>query len=137
MIVFDRAYNDYHQFAVWSQRQVFFVTRLKKSAVYRVIEVNRVHYRKKGQAKVLRDEIVEPGYHPENENAIRIQVWCTLIARLLMTVIQKIAQTRKTFSVVIALVSRIEVIILLIFPSNSFSANNQLSISSEVEFTFV
>jgi len=138
--------------------------------------VNRKHYRKKGQAKVLCDEIIELGYYPEdengkrqmkttrqlrlrkvcyqdeqnryyefltnsfditaeevaflykkrwgiellfkkmkqnfqlhyfygeNENAIRTQVWCTLIAQLLLTVIQKIAQTKKAFSVVAALV---------------------------------
>ena len=176
MIVFDKAYNYYHQFALWTQKQVFFVTRLKKNAVYIVIEINRVHYRKKGKAKVLRDEIVELEYHPEgsngkrqmkvtkrlrlrkvcyqdeknryyefltnnfeitaeevaflykkrwgiellfkkmkqnfqlhyfygeNENAIRTQVWCTLIAQLLLTVIQKIAQTKKAFSVVASLV---------------------------------
>jgi hypothetical protein len=176
MIVFDRAYNYYHQFAIWTQKQVFFVTRLKTNAVYTVIEVMRVHYRKKGIAKVLRDEIIEMEYHPEdetgkrqmkvlkqlrlrkvcyqdeqnryyefltnsfeipaeevaflykkrwgiellfkkmkqnfqlhyfygeNENAIRTQVWCTLIAQLLLTVIQKIAQTKKAFSVVAALV---------------------------------
>ena len=46
---------------------MFFVTRLKKNAVYTVIEINRVHYRKKGKAKVLRDEIIEMEYHPENE----------------------------------------------------------------------
>lgn len=176
MIVFDKAYNYYHQFAIWTQKQVFFVTRLKTNAVYTVIEINRVHYRKKGKAKVLRDEIIEMEYHPEdetgkrqmkvlkqlrlrkvcyqdeknryyefltnsfeitaeevaflykkrwgiellfkkmkqnfqlhyfygeNENAIRTQVWCTLIAQLLLTVIQKIAQTKKAFSVVAALV---------------------------------
>ena len=176
MIVFDKAYNYYHQFAIWTQKQVFFVTRLKTNAVYIVIEINRVHYRKKGKAKVLRDEIIEMEYYPEdetgkrqmkvlkqlrlrkvcyqdeknryyefltnsfeitaeevaflykkrwgiellfkkmkqnfqlhyfygeNENAIRTQVWCTLIAQLLSTVIQKIAQTKKAFSVVAALV---------------------------------
>jgi adenylate cyclase class IV len=176
MIVFDKAYNYYHQFAIWTQRQVFFVTRLKTNAVYTVLEINRVHYRKKEVAKVLRDEIIELEYHPEdatgkrqmkilktlrlrkvcyqdeqnryyefltnnfeitaeevaflykkrwgiellfkkmkqnfqlhyfygeNENAIRTQVWCTLIAQLLLTVIQKLAQTKKAFSVVAALV---------------------------------
>jgi hypothetical protein len=39
-------------------------------------------------------------FYGENENAIRTQVWCTLIAQLLMTVIQKMAQTKKAFSVV-------------------------------------
>ena len=184
MIVFDKAYNYYHQFALWTTQQVYFVTRLKKNAVYEIIEVKRTHYRKKGQAKVLRDEIIELTYHPEdengkrqmnvfrkirlrkvcyqdeknryfefltnnfditaeevaflykkrwgiellfkkmkqnfqlhyfygeNENAIRTQVWCTLIAQLLMTVIQKIAQTKKAFSVVASLV-RIHLISML------------------------
>jgi hypothetical protein len=184
MIVFDRAYNNYNQFALWSTQQVFFVTRLKKDALYTVMELNRRGYRKKGQAKVLRDEIIELEYNPvdenrkrqtkvtkhlrlrkvcyqdeqnryyefltnnfaitaeevaflykkrwsiellfkkmkqnfqlhyfygENENAIRTQVWCTLIAQLLLTVIQKIAQTKKAFSVVASLV-RIHLISML------------------------
>ena len=184
MVVFDKAYNYYHQFALWTQNQVYFVSRLKTNAVYTVIEVNRVYYRKSGQEKVLRDEIIELEYHPEdetgkkqtkitkklrlrkvcyqdernryyefltnnfeisaeevaflykkrwgieilfkkmkqnfqlhyfygeNENAIRTQVWCTLIAQLLLTVIQRIAQTKKAFSVVASLV-RIHLISML------------------------
>ncbi len=176
MLVFDKAYNYYHQFALWTQKQVYFVTRLRKNAVYRVVETKRTHYRKKGQAKVLKDEIIELDYHPEDENgkrnlketrtmrlrkvcyqdeqnryyefltnnfditaeevaflykkrwgiellfkkmkqnfqlhyfygenvnAIYTQVWCTLIAQLLLTVIQKISQAKKAFSVVAALV---------------------------------
>jgi len=176
MIVFDKAYNYYHQFALWTTQQVYFVTRMKKNAVYTVIEVKRSHYRKKGQAKVLKDEMIELEYHPEtedgkqdmktklkmklrkvsyqdeqnryydfltnnfdieaedvaflykkrwgieilfkrmkqnfqlhyfygeNENAIYTQVWCTLIAQLLLTVTQKIAQVKKAFSVVASLV---------------------------------
>ncbi|MDT8309724.1 MAG: transposase, partial [Bacteroidales bacterium] len=38
-------------------------------------------------------------FYGENENAIRTQVWCTLIAQLLLTVVQKIAKTKKAFSV--------------------------------------
>jgi len=68
MIVFDKAYNYYHQFALWTQKEVYFVTRMKKNAVYTVKEVKRTHYRKKDQAKVLRDEIIELEYHPEDEN---------------------------------------------------------------------
>jgi hypothetical protein len=184
MIVFDKAYNYYHQFALWTGQQVYFVTRMKKNAVYTVKEVKRAHYRKKGQSKVLRDEIIELEYHPEkedgkqdlktklkmrlrkvsyqdeqnryydfltnnfdieaedvaflykkrwgieilfkkmkqnfqlhyfygeNENAIYTQVWCTLIAQLLLTVTQKIAQAKKAFSVVASLV-RIHLISML------------------------
>ena len=184
MIVFDRAYNYYHQFALWTNQQVYFVTRLKKNTVYTVIEVLRSHYRKKGQAKVLSDEIIELEYHPEdgngkkqtnitktirlrkvcyqdeknryyefltnnyeitaeevaflykkrwgieimfkkmkqnfqlhyfygeNINAIYTQVWCTLIAQLLLTVLQKMAKVKKAFSVVASLV-RIHLISML------------------------
>jgi hypothetical protein len=184
MIVFDRAYNYYQQFALWSDQQVYFVTRLKKNAVYTVVKVQRSHYRKKGKAKVLRDEIIEIEYSPEDEtgkkqtkftktirlrkvcyqdeknryyefltnnfeitaeevaflykkrwgieilfkkmkqnfqlhyfygeniNAIYTQVWCTLIAQLLLTVIQKMADVKKAFSVVASLV-RIHLISML------------------------
>jgi hypothetical protein len=184
MVVFDRAYNYYHQFALWTQKNVFFVTRIKKNAVYKVIEVLRQHQKEKGKAMVIREEIIELEYYPEsengkkqlknkktlrlkkvcyqdeqnryfefitnsmdstaeevaflykkrwgiellfkkmkqnfqlhyfygeNENAIRTQVWCTLIAQLLMTVIQKMAKTKKAFSIVATLV-RIHLISLL------------------------
>jgi hypothetical protein len=184
MVVFDRAYNYYHQFALWTNQQVYFVTRLKKNAVYTLVEVHCKHYRKKGQAKVLSDEIIELEYNPEDEtgkkqtkiiktirlrkvcyqdeknryyefltnnfeitaeevaflykkrwgieimfkkmkqnfqlhyfygenvNAIYTQVWCTLIAQLLLTVIQKMANVKKAFSVVASLV-RIHLISML------------------------
>ncbi|MBU8893101.1 MAG: IS4 family transposase [Bacteroidales bacterium] len=184
MIVFDKAYNYYHQFALWTKQEVYFVTRLKKNAVYTVIETHKKGYRKKDVAKVLEDQTIELEYFPEdesgkrqtknkqkiklrkvsyqdeknryfefltnnfeipdeevaflykkrwgiellfkkmkqnfqlhyfygeNENAIRTQIWCTLIAQLLMTVIQKKAETKKAFSVVATLV-RIHLISML------------------------
>lgn len=184
MVVFDRAYNDYHQFALWTSNCVYFVTRIKKNAVYTVVKVLREHKKEHGKAMVLREEIIEIEYAPEdgngkkqpkekrtlrlkkvcyqdeknryyefisnsmdstaeeiaflykkrwgiellfkkmkqnfqlhyfygeNENAIRTQVWCTLIAQLLLTVIQKMAQTKKAFSVVASLI-RIHLISLL------------------------
>jgi hypothetical protein len=201
MIVFDKAYNYYHQFVLWTTQQVYFVTRMKKNAVYTVKEVKRTHYRKKGQAKVLRDEIIELEYHPENEdgkqdlktklkmrlrkvsyqdeqnryydfltnnfdieaedvaflykkrwgieilfkkmkqnfqlhyfygeneNAIYTQVWCTLIAQLLLTVTQKIAQVKKAFSVVASLV-RIHLISMLDVNELLRSTNRRLKSKS-------
>jgi hypothetical protein len=199
MVVFDKAYNYYHQFALWSQNEVYFVTRLRKNAVYVVKETLREHYRKHGQARVLRDEIIELEYHPElkngkqnmkvkntvqlrkvsyqdeqnryyefltnsfdidaeevaflykkrwgieilfkkmkqnfqlhyfygeNVNAIYTQVWCTLIAQLLLTVTQKIAQAKKAFSVVASLV-RIHLISLLDVNDLLRSTNREYSI---------
>jgi len=184
MVVFDRAYNYYHQFAIWTKDNVFFVTRLKRNAVYTVVEELRKDQRQKGKAMVLSEEIIEIEYTPEypsgskrknkkqtirlkkvcyqdeknryfeflsnsmdssaeeiaflykkrwgiellfkkmkqnfqlhyfygeSVNAIYTQVWCTLIAQLLLTVVQKIAQTKKAFSIVASLV-RIHLISLL------------------------
>lgn len=51
-------------------------------------------------------------FYGENENAIRTQIWCTLIAQLLLTVLQKIADTRKAFSTIATLL-RIHLISML------------------------
>ena len=184
MVVFDKAYNYYNQFAIWTSIHVYFVTRLKKNAVYTVIEVIKTEKKKQGKAMVLKEEIIEIEYIPEdkngkklkggkmklrlkkvcyqdeknryyeflsnnmdisaeeiaflykkrwgiellfkkmkqnfqlhyfygeNVNAIYTQVWCTLIAQLLLTVIQKMAMTKKAFSIVASLI-RIHLISLL------------------------
>lgn len=200
MVVFDRAYNYYHQFALWTEQKIFFVTRQKSNAVYRVIETKREHKKQKDKAMVLLEEIIDLEYIPENtegkrqngkrkhqtlrrvcyqdeqnrqyvfltnaleitveevaflykkrwgiellfkkmkqnfqlhffygenENAIRTQVWCTLIAQLLMTVLQKKANTQKAFSVVAALVrihliSLLDVYVLLKATKRNFEKN--------------
>jgi len=51
-------------------------------------------------------------FYGENENAIRTQVWCTLIAQLLLTVLQKKADVKKAFSTVATLV-RIHLVSML------------------------
>ena len=51
-------------------------------------------------------------FYGENENAIRTQVWCTLIAQLLLTVLQKKAKVKKAFSTVATLI-RIHLVSLL------------------------
>jgi IS4 transposase len=51
-------------------------------------------------------------FYGENVNSIYTQVWCTLIAQLLLTVIQKMANVKKAFSVVASLV-RIHLISML------------------------
>ena len=67
-------------------------------------------------------------FYGENENAIRTQVWCTLIAQLLLTVIQKKIGTKKAFSAVatlikIHLISMLDVIELLKSNLRSWSKN--------------
>jgi len=52
IIVDDRAYNDYRMFGRWTDKGVFFVTRMKDNAKYRVVKRRKVPAR----SNVLRDE---------------------------------------------------------------------------------
>ena len=48
-IVFDKAYNIYNQFAKWNKENIYFVTRIKDNAIYRVnkILINRTIQKKR------------------------------------------------------------------------------------------
>lgn len=54
IIVMDRAYNHYQQFADWIAQGIFFVTRMKENAVYEIIEQRAVPQNR----NILSDEIV-------------------------------------------------------------------------------
>jgi len=176
MLVFDKAYNYYLQFAKWTEKKIYFVTRQKTNALCRIIETVMEKELQNWSVGVNKEEIIEVSYkenkeekqvklrriyycdeknlqyvfitnnfeitaeevafiykkrwqiellfkkmkqnfqlhyfYGENENAIRTQVWCTLIAQLLLTVIQKMANVKKAFSTVATLV-RIHLISLL------------------------
>src|SRR5580698_3236200 len=176
MLVFDKAYNYYQQFATWTEQRIYFVTRQKSNAVYNVLETIYEVVLAKNQAGVLKEEIIEVIYkqnkqecilklrricyqdeqnrqyvficnnfiitaeeialiykkrwgiellfkkmkqnfqlhyfYGENENAIRTQVWCTLIAQLLLTVLQKKTNVAKAFSTIATLI-RIHLISML------------------------
>ncbi len=176
MLVFDKAYNFYKQFAKWTKENIYFVTRQKKNAVCEILETIIDKEFTEGEPEVYKEEIIEFTYNEnkekkklklrrvyycdekkrhfvfitnnfdisalevafiykkrwqiellfkkmkqnfqlhyfygENENAIRTQVWCTLIAQLLLTVLQKMADVKKAFSTVATLV-RIHLISML------------------------
>jgi hypothetical protein len=164
MVVFDKAYNDYKLFAQWTLSKIWFVTRMKTNAVYKVVKTYYNKTVKEGTCGVLKEEWVQLFYkqnkeekvllvrrieyqdeknrkfvfisnnfeitveeialiyklrwqiellfkkmkqnfqlhyfYGESENAIRIQLWCTLIAQLLLTVIQKKVKAKKAFSTI-------------------------------------
>jgi hypothetical protein len=43
-------------------------------------------------------------FYSESENGIKTQVWCTLVAHLLITVIKRLSESQKAFSTVVALI---------------------------------
>jgi hypothetical protein len=183
MIVFDKAYNYYLQFARWTEARVNFVCRLKDNAKYEVqgealfeknlgkdefgvYKVEHIHIgysqtvevnvegkkkAKKGKQKKtlclrlvfykddqgrkykfitnnwdISDEEVALIYkcrwsiettfkklkqnfqltyfYSDTENGIKTQVWCTLIAYLLLLVVQTITESQKALSTIAALI---------------------------------
>lgn len=168
-LVFDKAYNVYHQFAKWSAQEVWFVTRMKDNADYHVTKVLVDRTRKKNTIGVIKEQLVtvavkqagvevqrlklrrityktEEGrvyvfitnsfslsatqiaiiyknrwmiellfkqikqnfplryFWGESKNAIKMQVYCVLIAQLMMVVIRKKAATKKSFANMITVI---------------------------------
>jgi len=161
MIVFERAYNEYLQFALWTQQKINFVCRLKSSAVYDVQEVIFSQNLAKDQSGILKEEHIHLKYkedktekclclrkvtfrdekkrmyefitnnfeiskeevcylyklrwniellfkklkqnfqlhyfYSETENGIKTQIWCTLIAQLLLHVLRVKTESKKPF----------------------------------------
>lgn len=168
MLVFDKAYNHYLQFAKWTEAGVNFVCRLKDNAKaqyqdvmfekelskeeYGVFKVEHIHleYKEGKQVKTLCLRLVrykdEQGrkykfitnnweitaeevaliykfrwtielsfkklkqnfqlhfFYSETENGIKTQIWCTLIAHLLLNVIRVLNESKKAFSTIAALI---------------------------------
>jgi len=183
MIVFDRAYNCYLQYAKWTKGEVNFVGRLKKDAAYKVqgkpmykktlgadehgvFKVEHIHLEYTELVEVKPDRLVKEAYisqtktlclrlvhykdesgrtyefitnnwdispeevalcykyrwtiettfkklkqnfqltyfYSETENGIKTQIWCTLIAYLLLQVIQIRSESNKAFSTIAALI---------------------------------
>jgi len=156
MLVFDKAYNYYRQFADWTEEGVYFVCRLKDNAKaevqevlfekllekdeYGVYRIEHIHlkYKKEKQQKTLCLRLVyyrdEQGrkykfitnnwditaeevafkkikqnfqlhfFYSDTENGIKTQIWCTLIAHLLLNVIRVLSKSKKAFSTVAALI---------------------------------
>jgi hypothetical protein len=62
MVVFDKAYNQYSQFAKWSEKEVWFVTRMKKNAVRDVQNVMLEKSLSKDEFAVIGDEHIHLFY---------------------------------------------------------------------------
>ena len=75
IVVMDRAYNDFSLFGRWTSEGIFFVTRMKESTAYAVVEKNDVPQNR----NVLSDEVVElvsPGADTKCPYPLRrVAVW--------------------------------------------------------------
>lgn len=75
ILAIDMGYTDYDLFAKWILEGIFFVTRQKSNAAYRVIEENRVPQNR----NILKDQIIEFTGHQARKDCPhrlrRIEVW--------------------------------------------------------------
>jgi len=75
IVAMDRAYNDYKQFARWTEAGIYFVTRMKDNAIYNVVDEQQVPLHR----NVLSDEIILlTGVQAQNKcphRLRRIVVW--------------------------------------------------------------
>ena len=67
MIVFDRAYNHYLQFAKWTQQQINFVCRLKTNPAYHVVEEIYDQELQKNGPCVLKEEHIHLKYKEDQK----------------------------------------------------------------------
>ena len=168
-LVFDKAYNVYHQFAKWTAQKIWFVTRMKDNAHFHVTKVLVDKTKRKTGKGVLKEQYItvavkqgelvtqrlklrritfktEDGktyvfitnnftlpasqvaiiyknrwmiellfkqikqnfplryFWGESSNAIKMQVYCVLIAQLLMVILRKKAATKKSFANMITVI---------------------------------
>jgi Transposase DDE domain/Domain of unknown function (DUF4372) len=162
ILVFDKGYNDYKQYQRFSNEKITWVTRVRESAVYEVIEALEVSQWHKSRG-ITRDTVIVLGHDHHNnntrvnarlinfkdprtgnklsfitnntqlasttitsiykqrwqietlfkrlkqnyplkyflgdsQNAIKIQIWCSLIADLLVKIVKSVAAKKWSFS---------------------------------------
>ena len=188
-IVFDKGYNPFRQFARWTNKKIWFVTRMREHAVFHVTKVIKDTSRRKKSTGILKEQYITVPYKDEqkeslrlklrritfkaedgktyifmtnnfslpadqialiyknrwmiellfkqikqnfplryfwgaSENAIKTQVYCVLIAQVLMVVIRKKAATKKSFANMITVIRLhlMSYVDLLAFIKDSYSA---------------
>lgn len=67
--VFDRAYLDHEEFDKYCNSDIFFVTRLKKNAVFKIVEV---HSMKEGSAALSDKTVILGSHNARMKNPVRI-----------------------------------------------------------------
>lgn len=71
VVVFDRGYNDYKDFVSYCKKKIYFITRLKKNANYRVIKNRDVSKYK----NILSDQIIEfRGFYSKQNCPVKLRV---------------------------------------------------------------
>ncbi len=73
-IVFDKAYNLYHQFDKWTKQKIWFVTRMKDNAVYHVTKVLLDHTKRKTPKGIVKEQLITMGYKNIEGQVVRVKL---------------------------------------------------------------
>ncbi len=73
-IVFDKAYNLYSQFAKWTNKKIWFVSRMKDNAVYHVTKVITDNTKKKNAKGILKEQYITIGYKNIRGEVLRLKL---------------------------------------------------------------
>jgi len=73
-IVFDKAYNYYMQFARWTNKNIWFVTRMKDNTVYQVTKILSDKTRRKNAKRVIKEEHILLTYKDHQGNKQKIEL---------------------------------------------------------------
>jgi hypothetical protein len=73
-VVFDKAYNHYRQYAYWTGKQIWFVTRMKDNAVFHVTKVITDKTRRKKAKGVIREQYITIGYKDADKQPRRLSL---------------------------------------------------------------
>lgn len=68
MVVFDKAYNHYKLFAKWTEKQIWFVTRMKDNALFEVVETISENTFAEKVAGVLKEELILLSYKENKQD---------------------------------------------------------------------
>jgi hypothetical protein len=73
-LVFNKAYNVYHQFSKWTTQKIWFVTRMKDNADFHVTKVLVDKTKKKNAKGVLKEQYITAGVKQNRKVAERLKL---------------------------------------------------------------
>jgi hypothetical protein len=104
--LFDKAYNNYGLFAKWNAQDTYFLTNLFDLPAEQIALL----YKKRWEIELLFKKIKQnfplQYFYGDNQNAIQIQIWITLIALLLISFMKRQLTKAWSFSNLVSLLQK-------------------------------
>ena len=106
ILAIDRAYIDYSVFQRFTEQHITHVTKMKKNLTYKVLSSDDRRWQIEILFKQLKQNFPLKYFYGDSVNAIESQIWVTMIANLLLTVIHKRLERKWAFSNMVTMIRR-------------------------------